>query len=106
MPRLGLRKLREQAATYRPGAKNASGRKHLSLLVTVNDHAINWGFPPPPFAFPDDAGRRDTVMNRPALRRIWRAISGDNSAARRKAKRKARRAHGKPAVPFRRRWRV
>jgi hypothetical protein len=106
MPRLGLNKLRQQTAVAGPRGL-AIGRKHLSELVVVDDHAIAWGVGPPPFLTTQD-GRRDAVLNRPALRRINRAINRDSSKARREAARVARRNATRPHarnLVKRNRWR-
>lgn len=88
MPRLGLRKLREQTADYLPGAKCASSRRRLSELFTLDDHAFAGGIAP----FVTVEGRTTRTINRLGLRRIWRAINGESVEGRRARERKARRA--------------
>lgn len=65
MPRLGLRKLREQTTTLDRTGKRV--RRELSATYLVTDHSI-------PMA---------DEMNRPECRRITRAHNGDTSKRRR-----------------------
>ena len=95
MPRLGLRKLREQ--THALDASRRTVRLHLSQLLTVDDHAVRLAFDHGMTL----AGRRSGTFNRPALARITRALTGDTPKRRRKVARveayNARRPHQRTA---------
>jgi hypothetical protein len=72
MPRLGLRKLREQTTAIMDGVRS---RRSSSSTYLVTDHSIRYG--------PDGRYPMTDEMNRAEIGRISRAHNGDTSKRRR-----------------------